>query len=56
MKLTLPLVLSAAAITVLTACTNTVDNNTQNKEIIAPVAKKVPFEMSNHGHTRIDDY
>ena len=56
MKLTLPLVLSAAAITVITACTNTVDNNTQNKEIIAPVAKKIPFEMSNHGHTRIDDY
>ena len=25
-------------------------------KILAPVAKKVPFEMEIHGHKRVDDY
>ncbi|MED5334750.1 MAG: hypothetical protein VX880_00450, partial [Bacteroidota bacterium] len=28
----------------------------QSDDAVAPVAKKVPFEMTEHGDTRVDDY
>lgn len=36
--------------------TQTADNMTSETVKSAPIAKKVPFEMEQHGHKRIDDY
>ena len=39
----------------LTACQSPSDMS-QNDDMAAPVAKKVPFEMTDHGDTRVDNY
>jgi len=31
-------------------------NSEDNKQATAPVAKKLPYEMTQHGHTRVDNY
>lgn len=38
-----------------TAC-QTSNDMSQSDDAVAPVAKKVPFEMTEHGDTRVDDY
>ena len=39
----------------LTAC-QTSNDMSQSDDAVAPVAKKVPFEMTLHGDTRVDNY
>lgn len=57
MKVTKTLVLSALSMFVLTACNNTQNSITgESVDAVAPVAKKIPFEMVSHGHKRIDNY
>ncbi|MBS4062788.1 MAG: S9 family peptidase [Bacteroidetes bacterium] len=41
----------APAIVILSSC-----SQTQKKEMNPPVAKKIPHEMTMHGHTRVDNY
>ena len=53
MKALKPIALSALSLLVLSACNNTQNNKT---DLAAPIAKKVPFEMTHHGNTRIDNY
>lgn len=54
MKALKPIALSALSLLVLSACNNTQNNN--KTDIAAPIAKKVPFEMTHHGNTRVDNY
>lgn len=54
MKALKPITLSALSLLVLSACNNTQNNN--KTDIAAPIAKKVPFEMTHHGNTRVDNY
>lgn len=54
MKALKPIALSALSLLVLSACNNTQNNN--QTDIAAPIAKKVPFEMTHHGNTRVDNY
>lgn len=56
MKITKTLALGLVSASVLAACS--VDNSTSQKDasIVAPTAKKIPFEMTTHGHTRVDNY
>ncbi|WP_372770598.1 S9 family peptidase [Pseudoalteromonas sp.] len=51
------LALGLISASVLAAC-STADNTSSLKEdiLVAPIAKKVPYEMSAHGHSRIDNY
>ena len=57
MKIIKSLALGLVAASVLAACSSA-DNTASSKEknLVAPIAKKVPFEMTQHGHTRIDNY
>lgn len=57
MKRIKSLALGLVAVSVLAAC-STAENTPSSKEesIVAPIAKKVPFEMTQHGHTRVDNY
>lgn len=44
---------------ILSACSDNSKEETlpeMSKEILAPIAKKVPFEMEIHGHKRVDNY
>ncbi len=54
MKALKPIALSALSLLVLSACNNT--QNSNKTDIAAPIAKKVPFEMTHHGNTRVDNY
>jgi oligopeptidase B len=56
MKLLKPFVVGLAALTTLTACNNQSDNQVETAQSAAPIAKKVPFEMTTHGDTRVDNY
>ena len=43
----------------MAGCSDNSTNETSREmtnEPLAPVAKKVPYEMEIHGHKRIDDY
>ncbi|MDE3273714.1 S9 family peptidase [Pseudoalteromonas sp. G4] len=57
MKKIKSLALGLVAASVLAACSSA-DNTASSKEenLVAPIAKKVPFEMTQHGHTRVDNY
>lgn len=52
-------ILSSLLVLILSACS---DNSKEeilpemSKEMLAPVAKKVPFELEIHGHKRVDHY
>ncbi|MBE0364733.1 oligopeptidase B [Pseudoalteromonas ulvae UL12] len=64
----LPFSLTVLSLALLSACsdkapTQTVTQNEQTavvassaQQVVAPIAKKVPFEMEVHGDKRIDDY
>ena len=51
MKTFTPLVLTAI---VITSCSQPTNNTATTAE--APIAKKVPFEITTNGDTRIDNY
>lgn len=57
MKIIKSLALGLVAASVLAACSSA-ENTASSKEenLVAPIAKKVPFEMTQHGHTRVDNY
>ena len=42
-------------VALLTAC-QTSNDMSQSDDAVAPLAKKVPFEMTLHGDTRVDNY
>ncbi|MCO7251648.1 S9 family peptidase [Pseudoalteromonas sp. Ps84H-4] len=61
MKVGHSLCLAALSLAVLSACNKVPDNKeqaiiTEQVQISAPVAKKIPYEMTIHGDTRIDNY
>ncbi len=61
MKVGHSLCLAALSLAVLSACNKVPDNKeqaviTEQVQIAAPVAKKIPHEMTIHGDTRIDNY
>lgn len=45
-----------ATVFILTACNTTTKTATQKLTFTAPVAKKIPHEMTIHGDTRVDNY
>ena len=53
-RLHFSLALFGAAI--FAACSTQGSNMSDTATSAAPVAKKIPFEMTDHGDTRVDDY
>lgn len=52
-------ILKSFLVLILSACSDNSKEETlpeMSSEILAPVAKKVPYEMEIHGHKRIDNY
>ena len=61
MKVGHSLCFAALSLAVLSACNKVPDNKeqavtTKQAQIAAPVAKKIPHEMTIHGDTRVDNY
>lgn len=61
MKVGHSLCLAALSLAVLSACNKVPDNKeqaviTEQVQVVAPLAKKIPHEMTIHGDTRIDNY
>jgi oligopeptidase B len=48
--------LGAFSLTLFFTACQTSNDMSQSDDAVAPVAKKVPFEMTEHGDTRVDDY
>ena len=53
-RFTFPIALLTAAI--FAACSTPETDMSDSALPAGPVAKKVPFEMTEHGDTRVDDY
>lgn len=62
MKLIKALTISALSATVIAACSHQQVENSAQQAVkeqgnkAAPTAKKIPFEITTHGHTRVDNY
>lgn len=44
------------AVALLSSCQESAETENSNNMPQAPVAKKVPYEITTHGHTRVDNY